>query len=182
MAVSEDEHVACDGADAFDHPRGASGNLVECLATWRAIAEEDPPRPPLANLVARQSLVVAVVPLHEVGIDDRACIEAGKGTGLARTLQRAHEHRGERPAGKDRGQATRLVSPSGIEWDVTPAGVPFDPAPRGLAVTNDDDTLCGVVGAGIHGRPYPAVFDRLGPASTPARTRRRDPDPPRPLS
>ena len=49
MAVSEEQHVARDGADAFDHPRGARGNVVERLATDDAVAEERPSGPLLAG-------------------------------------------------------------------------------------------------------------------------------------
>ena len=73
----------------------ARRDVVDRLATDDPVGEQRPSGAALLYLGAGQSLVLAVVPLDEVGIDDRASRVAGELAGLARALQRAHEYRGE---------------------------------------------------------------------------------------
>ena len=95
MPVAEEEHVSRHGANTIDDARGARGDIVEGLAADDAVAEQRPSGPLLLDLVARLALVRAVVPLDQIGIDDRDVPIPGEHGCLARPLQRAHEHRGE---------------------------------------------------------------------------------------
>jgi hypothetical protein len=72
--------------------------LVRRLAARASIPEDEPAWRLSVDLLGRQPFVFPVIPLDEVGLDDRARGEAGQLTRLARPLQRADEHERERAA------------------------------------------------------------------------------------
>ena len=96
VAAGEDEHVALDGALAradFRHDAiGPSGDVARRLSAGAAVAEEEPVGPLGVNLLRPQPLVLAVVPLDEVGIDDGRGAEAGQFAGLPGPPERTGEH------------------------------------------------------------------------------------------
>src|SRR5262249_60774501 len=76
VSVREQRKVAVDRARPGYYPIHSRSNLLRRLAARASIAEEQPARRDLANLLGRQPLVLAVVPLDQVGIDDRLTSEA----------------------------------------------------------------------------------------------------------
>ena len=93
------------------------------------------------DLLARQPLTLAVIPLDEIRVDNCSIREAGDLAGLSRPLQRADEHRGEAETGEP-GEERRSLRPTLLgQRQVRASGVSFLAAPRGLAVAHDDDPL-----------------------------------------
>ena len=70
VAVREQRSVASGRARPSYHPVYSRAHLLRRLATRAPIPEVQPARRRLVDLFGRQSLVVAVVPLDEVGVDD----------------------------------------------------------------------------------------------------------------
>src|SRR5262249_43135628 len=93
VSMRKQRYVAIDRARPGDHPVDAATNLLWCLAAWASVPEEEPPRPHFLDLLGRQPLVVAVVPLHEVGVDDRLVAQACQLAGLSRPLHRTAENK-----------------------------------------------------------------------------------------
>src|SRR5262245_39890487 len=93
VAVREQCGVAGDRAGPRYHPVYPRTNLLRRLATRAPISEDQPARRRLLDLLGRQSLVVAVVPLDEVGVDDGSIGQARQLAGLSRPLHRAAENK-----------------------------------------------------------------------------------------
>ena len=87
MAVAEQQHVPVDERTRVITRSRAGCDVVDRLAADDPVGEQRPSGPPLLNLGAGQSLVLAVVPLDEIRIDDRTIREAGEVAGLSRALQ-----------------------------------------------------------------------------------------------
>ena len=73
VSVREQRNVAVDRARAGDHTVHARTDLLRRLAAWSFIPKEQPTRRHAVDLPRRQSLVVAVVPFHQVGLSRRPC-------------------------------------------------------------------------------------------------------------
>src|SRR5438067_341282 len=96
VSTREQQRVAVDGAHAADHAVGPGSDLIGRLSVRGAIAEQLPVRALGMDLGARATLVRAVIPLDEVGLDFRHGAEAGELTCSDRSPQGAREHRRER--------------------------------------------------------------------------------------
>src|SRR5262245_10801269 len=70
MTAREEQRVAGDFAYAAYHAVGSSPDLVRRLSSRAAITEEVPVRTLAMDLGTGTAFVCAVVPLHEVGLDD----------------------------------------------------------------------------------------------------------------
>ena len=88
-ALEKSSTSPVDGAHARDHAIRARADLLRRLAARTAVAEELPVRALRVDLGRGAPLVVAVVPLDEVGVDVGAVAEARQLAGSARALQRA---------------------------------------------------------------------------------------------
>ena len=123
-----------DRARPGDHPIHPRAHLLRRLAARASIPEDQPVRRRLADLLGRQSLVLAVVPLDQVGLDDGRVAEARQLAGLPCPLQRADENERERLLGQHGphplGESTPVVG----QRDVGRARVLPAQAPRGLPV------------------------------------------------
>src|SRR5579871_931536 len=91
MSMREDQRVAVDGAQPGNHPVRPRRDVAGTFAARAAVAKQPPARPFLANFHTPTSLVVAVVPLEEVGIRLRDRPEAGKFAGSHRPARGARE-------------------------------------------------------------------------------------------
>src|SRR5207244_198608 len=96
VSTREQQRVAVDGAHAADHAVGSGPDLIGRLPVRGAIAEQLPVRALGMDLGARATLVRAVIPLHEVGLDLRRGAEAGELTCSDSSPKGAREHRRER--------------------------------------------------------------------------------------
>src|SRR5262249_51638991 len=92
VTAREQEHVTPKGARALDHPGGPRADLLGCRAPGTAIAEELPVWTLRTDLCGATALVLAVVPLDQLGIDLRNRGEAGQLTRPGRSLQGTGEH------------------------------------------------------------------------------------------
>src|SRR5439155_25823917 len=92
----EEQHVPSDCPHPAYHPVGPRSDLVRRLPSRTAVAEQLPVGALGANVGARATLVRAVVPFQEVGLDFRRRAEASQLARSDRPLQGAREHRGER--------------------------------------------------------------------------------------
>ena len=70
VAVREQRGIAVNRTRPGNHPVDARTDLIRCLATRASVPEDEPARRHVLDLLGRQALVLAVVPLHEVGVDD----------------------------------------------------------------------------------------------------------------
>ncbi len=84
------------------------------------------------DLLRRQSLMLAVVPLGEVGIGDAHIAEPRQCAGLAHPLHRTDEHERERLLGEHRPYLFSKPPPVVGQGDVCRAGVLPAKAPLGF--------------------------------------------------
>src|SRR5262245_25388374 len=91
MSMREQNDVAVDRARAGYHPVHPRPDLLWRLAARASIRENQPARGDLVDLLRRQSLVLAIVPFDQVGVDDSLIAEARQLAGLSRPPHRAAE-------------------------------------------------------------------------------------------
>jgi hypothetical protein len=87
---------------ARDHPVHTRTHLFRRLAARASIPEDQPARRNLTDLLRRQSLVLTVVPLDQVGVDHCLIAEAGQLAGLSCPLHRAADNKPKRIPGEYR--------------------------------------------------------------------------------
>src|SRR5262245_42600969 len=91
MAVREQGHMALDRADLCDHTIDARPDLLRAFPTRASIGEHYPPRPCGVDLLWGESLVLAVVPFHQIAIDLGSLAESRQLTSFPRPLERARQ-------------------------------------------------------------------------------------------
>src|SRR5262245_3150509 len=92
MSVREWRDVVVDRARPGDHPVDTRTHLFRRLTARASIPEDQPIRRNLTDLLGRQSLELAVVPLDQVGVDHCFIAEAGQLAGLSCPLHRTAEN------------------------------------------------------------------------------------------
>ena len=92
MAMREDGNVAFERPEPSDQPICAFGNLGGRFPAWTSVSKDIPAGPCLADIRRALSLIVAIVPLHEVRFDFRNLTQSGQHTCSPCTLQRTGEH------------------------------------------------------------------------------------------
>lgn len=147
MGVGHAGHVTRLGSDPGDDPIDPGPDVGRSLTVGCAVVEEVPAGPLLPDIDRPSSLVGAVVPLEQVGIDLDGLLEPGELTGPAGPGERARQDQREGIGSKARPLNNDLLLAFGQEREVGAAGVPTGPAPGGVAVAEKDATLQ----AGIHG-------------------------------
>ena len=158
MAVGETERDAVDRPCPLDHAIDARRNRADELTAGRALGPDRPVRSVGPDLERRPALVVAVVPLDEVGIDPDAVGEPGKSRRVQRPRERARDDRGECMAGQPRCQVERLLAADRGERDVGQAGVATRTCPFGLAMPDQPNRGTGRR-RGLGGRWHRASLD-----------------------
>jgi hypothetical protein len=144
VPVGHDRHVPVDGEDLLDHAVAARRHLVGRLAVGHAVAPQVPVGALLADRRRRDALVVAVVPLEQVLADLGRVAEAGQPGRLARAVERAREHLGERVGAERAGELAGAVAPGLGQRHVGAPGVAPGPRPLGLRVADEPHLLVGV--------------------------------------
>ena len=135
VSVREQRDVTLYGARPGDYPIGSRRDLLRRFAARAAIPEDQPARRLFMNFLEGQPLVVPVIPLDEVGLDDRLA-DPGSLTRFARPLQRADEHQREHPTAQRRAQELDEPAPVVGQGDVRRARVATIQAPLSLPVSD----------------------------------------------
>jgi hypothetical protein len=117
-----------------DHPVHTGTHLFRRLTARASIPEGQRVRRNLVDLVRRQSFVLAVVPLDQVGVDHCLIAEAGQLAGLSCSLHRAAQNEPKRIPGEYRPHP--LCKPTAVvgQRDVRRPCVLPGKAPRRLTV------------------------------------------------
>jgi hypothetical protein len=76
MSMGEHYDVAIGGASPGNHPIDPGAHLLRRFAAGASVPEDEPARSDLVDLNGRQAFVIAIVPLDQIGIDDRSITEA----------------------------------------------------------------------------------------------------------
>src|SRR3954454_12022065 len=156
MAVREQRYVAVCGVGPCDHAIDAGADLFRRFAARTPVAEDQPARPRLMDLRGRDAFVLAVIPLHQVGLDDGVIAEPDQLAGLAGGLHRADEDDSKALFGQDGTQSLSETPPVVGQRDVGRAGVLAAEAPLGLAVPDRED-----VHGGLRGQTLSASVERM---------------------
>lgn len=146
VPVGEAEHEALGLPDPHDEAVDALLDGERVLAAGGVRREDGPARHALADLLRREALEVAVIPLAQTGLD-AGIVEAGETTGLPGPLHRARPDLHEVAAREPVSEGTGLFPAHFGEGDVGPARVPPRARPLGLAVADHDHARFG-----SHGR------------------------------
>src|SRR5262245_22914461 len=93
VSTCKQRRVAIERAQPGDHTVDARTHLLRCLAAGASVPEEEPTRNRLLDLLGHQLLVLAEVPLNEVGVDDGLVAEACQVAGLFRALHRTAKNK-----------------------------------------------------------------------------------------
>jgi hypothetical protein len=80
IAVCEQKHVSGATADSSDHAVGSRSDVGDGLAVRAAVVEQMPCRTVRSNLRRSSTLVLAVIPLDQIGIFRGDSAEAGEFT------------------------------------------------------------------------------------------------------
>ena len=134
---------------ARDHAVGAGADVFRRLSSRASIPEQQPAGRPLTNLLRGQALVLAVIPLGQVGVDHGASAKVGQFAGLSRPLSRTDEHERERFPCEHRGEPLGQPAPVIGQRDVGRAGVLPTETPRGLPVPDRIDVHFALLPARI---------------------------------
>src|SRR5262245_38501877 len=160
VAVREQGDVAGCAADPRDDAIDAGADLRRRFAPRTAVAKEHPARLLVVDLLGREALVRAVVPLVQIGLERPAGAEAGELTRLAGPAQRARQNELEGLLGQRGSQAPGDRTPVLGERDVGDPGVLPAQAPLRLAVANHVDLLCAGCHDGVRSQKSEAVSGR----------------------
>src|ERR1700683_5301189 len=156
VAVGEDSDLAVDAGQLGDHPVGSRAHLRGALAAGTAVAPQAPAGPSGEDLRRGEALVVAVVPLHQLGA--LLCLRAQPAqiARFARARQGADQHQRKAPRGQALGQRGCPVPSTFGERDVDAPSVPAIPAPLGLCVADEYDLASARGAIGLLGWLLPA--------------------------
>src|SRR4029453_3705017 len=127
-------NVAADRAGTGYHSVDSLTHLFGRLATRASIAEDEPARRDLVDLIGSQSLVFTVVPLNQVGVDDHLIAEARQFAGLGCALQGAEKNEGKFRLGEYRSHPLRKPAAVVGQRDVCRPRMLPGKAPHRLAV------------------------------------------------
>jgi hypothetical protein len=76
MSMGEHCNVAVGGASPGNHPIDPGAHLLRRFAAGASVPEDEPAWRDLVDLHGRQAFVIAIVPLDQIGINDRSISEA----------------------------------------------------------------------------------------------------------
>jgi hypothetical protein len=122
-----------------DHAVRAGADVLRRLASRASIPEQQPAGRPLADLSRGQPLVLAVIPLGQIGVDHGGSAKVGQLAGLPRPLSGTDEHERECLLCERRGEPLAQPTPVVGQRDVRRAGVLPTEAPGGLPVPDRID-------------------------------------------
>ena len=139
VAVTEDHDGALHRPQAGERPVSTGAHRLDRLTARTAVAEEIPAWTRLANVGRASPLVLAVIPLLQVGIDLGLAAEAGSLARPPGPRARAHQHPGERDPLEPLAEAQGIVLAARGERDVCPTGMLTGACPGGLAMPRHID-------------------------------------------
>src|SRR5580692_2584634 len=139
VSVGKQRNVAIGTPRSRNHPIHPGTHLLWRLTARASIPKDQPARRHRMDLLRRQSLILAVIPLGEVGMDDGHIAEPRQCAGLARPLHRADEYERERLFGEHRSHLFSKPPPVVGQGDVSRAGVLPAEAPRGFPMPDRKD-------------------------------------------
>jgi hypothetical protein len=96
MPARKYEYISLSCSSAIYDAVRPSTDVLNCLASWAAIAKKLPTGALNLNIRSAPALVVAVVPFDEIGIDFHGISKASQFARPHRSLQRTGEYRGKR--------------------------------------------------------------------------------------
>ena len=102
MAVRKDCNVRIQLPNPCDYSIGSESKLFGDFPVRTGMSPDCPSRNLLLDLFRRDSFVIAVVPLHQIGTEFDPSAQAGKTSGLERSLQRAAQDFSQGHSVKDR--------------------------------------------------------------------------------
>ena len=120
-----------------DEAIGAAGDILGCFTARTAVSKNVPARTLPFDVGGASALVLAIVPLGEVGLGNGVWPKTGKLAGSPGALARAGQHMSERDALKPRREATCGVFALGGQGNVGAACVLAGERPFGLAVPDN---------------------------------------------
>src|SRR5215831_6192289 len=135
MTVTEQRDVAFYAAHFADQPIDARADLLRRFTAGSTVAEHQPSRIFVADLLRRKALIVTVVPFAKIRVDFGAFAETREVAGFARTLERADEHEFETLLCEQRREPSRDRAPVFGERNVRGAGVLPTQTPLRFTVT-----------------------------------------------
>jgi hypothetical protein len=139
VAVSEERRVAFTAQGAIDYIQRARPDLRYSFPVRHAVAKQGPAGPTGPNLFSGSTFVIAVIPLHEVGIDLGLGSEPGQFTGAARPGERTRENQFEGMAGEQLADAARFLLSFGRERKIGPPRMRSGKAPFRFAMPDYPD-------------------------------------------
>jgi hypothetical protein len=95
VSARKNQNIPLDRAHALDHTIGSCTNLARRFPSWTAIAEDLPAGALAVDLRRPETLVLAIVPFHQIVVDFGLGAKAGQFAGPGRALQRTSEHASE---------------------------------------------------------------------------------------
>jgi len=137
VAAGKRQDVAVEFMHAGEEAVGPIGHVARRFAAGAAVAEQLPARSLLQDVGGRPALIAAVVPLHQIGIDDRAGPEAGQRTRLRGAHQGAGDNLDEGKAAQPLAELAGVLLAALVQRHVGPAGVPAGVSPGGVAVAGE---------------------------------------------
>ena len=134
MSVAEQGDVSRRGTNLGDNAIGARADLFRRLAARTAVAKNRPTRPSRANLFRRESFVLAIVPLDQVGLDIGKLAKPSEFAGFAGALERTREDQCKGDLGQNRFENPRGCSSVFGQWNIGDARMSAIETPLGFAV------------------------------------------------
>lgn len=95
MTVREQSRISIELKNSLDNGTRPRSYLLNRLAARNAIAKQRPVRPLTMDISGAASLIRAIIPFAQVGVDLRGFAQPGEFTCTPRTLQRTAEHQRE---------------------------------------------------------------------------------------
>ena len=136
MTVGKYRDVTLHRTHSGNHSVHASTYVFRTFAARASIAKDQPAWCDLLDLVGRESLVPAVVPLDKVGVDDHVAGEACQFAGLSCSPQWAGKNKFKLPFGEDLSDPLRKPSAVIGQRDIGDPRVLSTQTPRGLPVAD----------------------------------------------
>ena len=144
VSMREQRYVASLRPQPAYHSIDACTNLFRCLATRASMAEDEPARRDLVDLLGRQSLVLAVVPFNEVRVDNRLVPETRQLAGFSCALHRTAQNELKPSLSENRSHPLRMPAAIVGQRDVCRPGVLPGEAPYCFAVSDREHLHVGL--------------------------------------
>src|ERR1700730_11390474 len=139
VSVGKQRNVAIGAPRSRNHPIHPRTHLLWRLTARASIPEDQPARRHVMDLLRRQSLILAVIPLGEVGINDGHIAKPRQRAGLPRTSRRAAQNDSEGRRVEHRPHPLGEPAPIVGQRDIRRPGVLPAEAPLGFPMPDCKD-------------------------------------------